>query len=37
MMVREATPFNPTVVLEGPQGSVSLGTGVAAKLRARRV
>ncbi|MBV8714921.1 MAG: metal-dependent transcriptional regulator [Chloroflexi bacterium] len=35
--VREATHFNATVVLEGPQGPVSLGFGVAAKLRARRV
>jgi DtxR family Mn-dependent transcriptional regulator len=35
--VREATTFNATVVLEGPRGSVSLGSAVAAKLRARRV
>src|ERR1051326_124241 len=35
--VREATEFNATVVLEGPQGPVSLGFGVAAKLRARRL
>lgn len=35
--VREATTFNATVVLDGPQGQVSLGFGVAAKLRARRV
>jgi len=37
MLVREATDFNETVVLEGPHGPVSLGFGVAAKLRARRV
>jgi DtxR family Mn-dependent transcriptional regulator len=37
MTVREATRFNATVVLEGPRGPVSLGFGVAAKLRARRV
>lgn len=35
--VREATSFNATIVLEGPLGSVSLGSAVAAKLRARRV
>jgi DtxR family Mn-dependent transcriptional regulator len=35
--VREATPFNATVVLDGPLGPVSLGFAVAAKLRARRV
>jgi DtxR family transcriptional regulator, Mn-dependent transcriptional regulator len=37
MSVREATDFNATVVLEGSHGMVSLGLGVAAKLRARRV
>ena len=37
MMVREANGFNATVVLEGPRGPVSLGFGVAAKLRARRI
>lgn len=37
MTVREATEFNATVVLDGPLGPVSLGFGVAAKLRARRV
>jgi DtxR family Mn-dependent transcriptional regulator len=37
MTVREATDFNATVVLEGPHGPVSLGSAVAAKLRARRV
>jgi DtxR family transcriptional regulator, Mn-dependent transcriptional regulator len=37
MTVREATTFNATVVLEGPHGPVSLGFGVASKLRARRV
>jgi DtxR family Mn-dependent transcriptional regulator len=37
VIVREATSFNATVVLEGPLGSVSLGSAVAAKLRARRV
>jgi DtxR family transcriptional regulator, Mn-dependent transcriptional regulator len=37
MTVREAREFNATVVLEGPSGPVSLGFGVAAKLRARRV
>jgi DtxR family Mn-dependent transcriptional regulator len=36
MTVREATDFNPTLVLDGPCGSVSLGSTVAAKLRARR-
>jgi DtxR family Mn-dependent transcriptional regulator len=35
--VREAAPFNATLVLDGPQGPVSLGFSVAAKLRARRV
>jgi len=37
LTVREATDFNATVVLEGPDGPVSLGFGVAAKLRARRL
>lgn len=37
LSVREATSFNATLVLEGPRGPVSLGFGVAAKLRARRV
>jgi DtxR family Mn-dependent transcriptional regulator len=37
LTVSEATPFNATVVLDGPCGPVSLGFGVAAKLRARRV
>jgi len=37
MTVREANGFNATVVLDGPGGAVSLGFGVAAKLRARRV
>jgi DtxR family transcriptional regulator, iron-dependent repressor len=32
-----ATPFNATIVMEGPRGTVSLGSAVAAKLRARRV
>ena len=35
--VREANSFNATVVLDGPDGAVSLGFGVAARLRARRV
>src|SRR5438477_11381741 len=37
MKVREATRFNALIVLEGEQGTVSLGSPVAAKLRARRV
>lgn len=37
MSVREAADFNETVILDGPRGAVSLGFGVAAKLRARRV
>ena len=37
MTVREATRFNALVVLEGTHGVVSLGSPVAAKLRARRV
>ena len=37
MTVREAANFNATVVLEGPNGPVSLGFAVAAKLRARRI
>jgi DtxR family Mn-dependent transcriptional regulator len=37
MTVREATQVNATVVLDGPHGQVSLGFGIAAKLRARRV
>ena len=37
MSVREAADFNETVVLDGPRGLVSLGFGVAAKLRARRI
>jgi DtxR family transcriptional regulator, Mn-dependent transcriptional regulator len=37
MTVREATPFNGLVVLEGERGQVPLGLPVAAKLRARRV
>jgi DtxR family Mn-dependent transcriptional regulator len=37
MTVREAETLNATVVLDGPRGPVSLGFGVAAKLRARRV
>jgi DtxR family Mn-dependent transcriptional regulator len=37
MKVREATRFNALVVLDGPYGTVSLGSPVAAKLRARRV
>jgi DtxR family Mn-dependent transcriptional regulator len=37
MTVREAESLNATVVLEGPRGPVSLGFGVAGKLRARRV
>jgi DtxR family Mn-dependent transcriptional regulator len=37
MQVREAEHVNATVVLDGPRGQVSLGFGVAAKLRARRV
>jgi DtxR family Mn-dependent transcriptional regulator len=37
MTVREATRFNALIVLEGEQGAVSLGSPVAAKLRARRV
>jgi DtxR family Mn-dependent transcriptional regulator len=36
MRVREATPFNALVVLEGEHGAVALGFPVAAKLRARR-
>ena len=37
LVVREAVDFNATVILDGPCGQVSLGFGVAAKLRARRV
>jgi DtxR family Mn-dependent transcriptional regulator len=37
MTVCEAESLNATVVLEGPRGPVSLGFGVAGKLRARRV
>jgi DtxR family Mn-dependent transcriptional regulator len=37
MTVLEANDFNATVVLEGQRGHVSLGFGVAAKLRARRI
>lgn len=37
MRVREATRFNALIVLEGAMGDVSLGSPVAAKLRARRV
>ena len=38
MRVREAaTPFNATIVMEGPAGAVSLGSAVAAKLRGRRL
>jgi DtxR family Mn-dependent transcriptional regulator len=37
MTVREATDFNAAIVLEGPCGLVSLGSAVAAKLRARRL
>jgi DtxR family Mn-dependent transcriptional regulator len=37
MTVREAESLNATVVLEGPRGPVSLGFGVAGKLRARRI
>jgi len=37
MQVREAANVNATVVLDGPRGPVSLGFGVASKLRARRV
>ena len=37
LTVREATRFNALVVLEGAHGVVSLGSPVAAKLRARRV
>lgn len=37
MTVREAADFNATIVLDGPHGPVSLGFGVAAKLRARRI
>jgi DtxR family Mn-dependent transcriptional regulator len=37
MAVLEAADFNATVVLEGPHGPVSLGFGVASKIRARRV
>jgi DtxR family transcriptional regulator, Mn-dependent transcriptional regulator len=37
MTVREAPAFNATIVLDGPSGPVSLGFGVAAKLRARRL
>ncbi len=37
MTVHEATEVNATVVLDGPNGPVSLGFGVAAKLRVRRV
>ena len=35
--VRDATPSSATLLLEGPQGPVSLGFSVAAKLRARRL
>jgi DtxR family Mn-dependent transcriptional regulator len=37
MTVREAANFNATVVLDGPHGQISLGFGVAAKLRARKL
>ena len=37
MTVREATPFNALLVLEGALGPVPLGYPVAAKLRARRI
>jgi DtxR family Mn-dependent transcriptional regulator len=37
MQVREAANVNATVVLDGPHGPVSLGFGVASKLRARRL
>jgi len=37
MTVREAESLNATVVLEGPRGPVSLGFGVAGKLRVRRI
>jgi DtxR family transcriptional regulator, Mn-dependent transcriptional regulator len=37
MIVRESTSFNALLVLDGPNGAVSLGYPVAAKLRARRV
>jgi DtxR family Mn-dependent transcriptional regulator len=37
VLVREAAPVNATIVLDGPHGPVSLGFGVAAKLRARRI
>jgi DtxR family Mn-dependent transcriptional regulator len=36
MRVRELTPFNGLIVLEGERGQVPLGLSVAAKLRARR-
>ena len=35
--VRDATPSSATLVLDGPNGPVSLGFSVAAKLRARRL
>jgi DtxR family transcriptional regulator, iron-dependent repressor len=37
MRVREATPFNALLVLQGAQGDVPLGFPAAAKLRARRI
>ena len=37
LRVRESTRFNAIVVLEGEQGTVTLGTPAAAKLRVRRL
>ncbi|MBV9356124.1 MAG: metal-dependent transcriptional regulator [Chloroflexi bacterium] len=37
MHVRELTPFNGLIVLEGASGQVPLGLAVASKLRARRL
>jgi DtxR family Mn-dependent transcriptional regulator len=37
LRVREATHFNAIVVLEGANGSVTLGTPAAAKLRVRQL
>jgi DtxR family Mn-dependent transcriptional regulator len=37
MTVREASPFNPLIVVDGPRHTVALGAPIAAKLRVRRI
>ena len=37
LKVREATPFNALIVVDGPRGQVALGFPIATKLRVRRV